>query len=170
MCELLLDTDVLIKLAAYGLLDTIAHPGCAAGCDRRTGLVAAAAFVARKRLPRKAADPTGAVTRLEAFLAAAAALEPTADELALAAELEEAATRVGLDLDVGESQLCAIAVSRNRPVILTGDKRAIVAVEQLLNAVGAMIGLVRRMACLVSGWERWQFGQWSSLSVASTRR
>jgi hypothetical protein len=147
MCELLLDTDVLMKLAAYGLLQAIAHPFCPPACDRQAGTVAAARFVARKHLPRKSANAPDAMERLEAFLADAVSLEPTEDELALAAEFEEAATEAGLALDVGESQLCAIATRRARPLVLTGDKRAIIAAERLLQR-GFMTALAQRLACL----------------------
>lgn len=148
MCELLLDTDVLIKLAAYGLLEAIAHPGCDPGCERRTGLIAAARFVARKQLQRKAANVEGALANLDAFLTTAEILEPSQTELEFAADLEDAAARAGVDLDVGESQLCALALLQQRPVILTGDKRAIVAAEHLLGVVPAVAGLATRMACL----------------------
>lgn len=148
MCELLLDTDVLLKFASYGLLDAIAHPGCAPGCQRRAGFVAAASFVARKRLPKKAADPDAAAARLTTFLASAVVLEPSSEELAMAADFEAAANRAGVDLDSGESQLCAVALTRGRPIILTGDKRAIIAIERLLPTIGRLTALVERVACL----------------------
>ncbi len=148
MCELLVDTDVLMKLALYGLFDEIAHAGCAAGCDRRTGIIGAAAFVARKRLRRRAADADAATARLETFLATVASLEPTESELDMAAGFEAAASRAGVDLDTGESQLCAIALTRGKPVILTGDKRAILAIERLTPEVGPLRALASRVACL----------------------
>lgn len=148
MCELLLDTDVILKLASYGLLDAIAHPGCSSGCQRRTGIVAAASFVARKRLRKNTMDPDAATARLETFLADVATLEPTDDELTTAADLEDVANRAGVDLDSGESQLCAIALTRGQPMILTGDKRAIIAIERLLPIIGKLTALVERVACL----------------------
>ncbi|MBK8446932.1 MAG: hypothetical protein IPL41_09715 [Micropruina sp.] len=148
MCELLLDTDVLIKLAAYNLLPVIDHPGCASGCMERNGLIAASRYVALNQLGKKASDPAGATARLNDYCSAVALLEPTSVELQLAAGFEDAAARAGVDLDIGESQLCAIALSRGCPVVLTGDKRAIKAAEALLAAQPALAGLSMRLACL----------------------
>lgn len=148
MCELLLDVDVVMKLAAYGLLDVIAHPGCATDCSGRRGVIATTRFVARKRLRRKTADPESAQARLAAFLGDAVELEPTDDELGLAADIEAEAAIAGLELDSGESQLCAIAIARNTPALLTGDKRAIAAAEALLETVAGLAALTERIACL----------------------
>jgi predicted nucleic acid-binding protein len=148
MCELLLDTDVLIKLAAYGLLDAIGHPGCEVSCEQMAGLVGAAKYSARKALRRRAADPEAASSRLEAFILGAQVLEPTDEEILLAVELEESAAISGGSLDVGESQLCAIAISRGQPVVLTGDKRAVAAAERLVGAIDQMSGLTEKIACL----------------------
>ena len=148
MCELLVDTDVLIKLAVYGLFEAISHPGCAEGCDQNSGLVAAAKFSSRRALKRKASDPQVASGHLEAYFRSARVLEPTEDELLLAAELEEAAAQLGGSLDIGESQLCAIAITRGRPTILTGDKRAVVAAEKMIGHVEQMDTLAESIACL----------------------
>ena len=148
MCELLLDVDVVIKLAAYDLLDVIAHPGCAPDCSGRRGVIATTRFVARKRLRRKTADTGSAQDRLAAFLGNAVELEPTEDELRLAAHIEAEAAITGLELDSGESQLCAIAVARGIPALLTGDKRAIAAAEALLETVAELAALTERIACL----------------------
>lgn len=148
MCELLLDVDVVIKLAAYDLLDVIAHPGCVADCCGRRGVTATTRFVAHARLKRKAADPQRARARLAAFLDDAVELEPTGEELQLAAAIEEQAATAGLELDSGESQLCAIAIARRSPGLLTGDKRAIAAAEVLLETVPELRALTGRIACL----------------------
>jgi hypothetical protein len=148
MCELLLDVDVVIKLAAYDLLDAIAHPGCAADCSGRRGVIATTRFVARGRLLRKAVDPSAAQAQLAAFLGDAVELEPTEDELRLAATIEAHAATAGLELDSGESQLCAIAICRSTPALLTGDKRAIAAAEALLETVAELAALTERIACL----------------------
>lgn len=148
MCELLLDVDVVIKLAAYDLLEVIAHPSCAADCGGRRGVIATTRFVAYKRLKRKAVDPQAAHARLAAFLGVAVELEPTDEELRLAATIEAQAVTAGLELDSGESQLCAIAIARSNPILLTGDKRAIAAAEALLEAVAELAALTERIACL----------------------
>jgi hypothetical protein len=148
MCELLLDVDVALKLAAYNLLDVTAHPGCAADCSGRRGVLATTRFVAHKRLKRKAGDPLAAQARLAAFLGEAVELEPTQDELRLAAAIEAQAATAGLELDHGESQLCAITIARCVPALLTGDKRAIAAAEALLEKVAELAALAERIACL----------------------
>jgi hypothetical protein len=146
--ELLLDTDAVIKLASYRLLFDVEHPGCEDGCRRRTGLLVAAKFVARTILERKAANPVDALAHLETYVRHADLVEPTPAELELAASLEASAGEVGLDLDVGESQLCAIALLRECELVLTGDKRAITATEQLAAEGPALSGLEGRLACL----------------------
>lgn len=148
MCELLVDTDVLMKLAAYGLYEVALHPNCMPDCNGRTGLIDAAQYVARKRLPAKASDATRALSYLESFIAAMVMLQPTDAELALAADFEAAAATLGVDLDTGESQLCAMAMCRGAPIILTGDKRAISAAEALLDKVNGISGLTGHLACL----------------------
>jgi hypothetical protein len=148
MCELLLDVDVVMKLAAYNLLDVIAHPGCALECSGRRGVTATTRFVAQKHLRRKAANTGAAQARLAAFLGEAVELEPTDNELRLAASIEAEAAIAGLELDTGESQLCAIAVARSVPALLTGDKRAIAAAEAILEKVAGLAALTERIACL----------------------
>lgn len=148
MCEVLLDVDVVIKLAAYGLLTAIAHPGCGPNCPGTDGVIATTRFVARSRLQRAASDAAAAISRLDKYLGAAAVVEPTEPELRLAADLESASANAGVDLDVGESQLCAIAVLRGVPALLTGDKRAIASAEALIGVVPQLGALAQRIACL----------------------
>lgn len=148
MHELLLDVDVVIKLAAYDLLEAIAHPGCDAGCRGRRGVTATTRFVAAKRLERKSADPAGASNRLAAFLDSIDELEPTTEEVRLAAEIEARAAAVGLELDYGESQLFAMAIVREQPAVLTGDKRAVAAAEELIATIDSLASLAARVACM----------------------
>lgn len=82
------------------------------------------------------------------FLLTVQELEPSDDELTLASAIEEAAITLGLDLDGGESQLCAIAVFRSSPLLLTGDKRAIAGAEIAQGPVGALSALQGRIVCL----------------------
>jgi hypothetical protein len=66
----------------------------------------------------------------------------------IAADLELAAQRAGLGLDTGESHLCALALSRGIRRLLTGDKRAIVAIEILLDRDSRLSALCGRIWCL----------------------
>jgi hypothetical protein len=72
-----------------------------------------------------------------------AMLEPEPYEIGIAADFEEAATRAGLELDAGESQLLAMLVGRGARLLLTGDKRAIVAIAGL-----GLAGMDGRVAAL----------------------
>ncbi len=75
-------------------------------------------------------------------------LEPSPEEAALAAELEYEAQRANLSLDSGESQLCAIVLKRNVSWLLTGDKRAIAALESLSAQMSFGAALAKRIVCL----------------------
>ena len=48
----------------------------------------------------------------------------------------------------GESQLCAILILREVPVLLTGDKQAITAMEELLDAHDKLKSVCGRIRCL----------------------
>ncbi|MGD0579737.1 MAG: hypothetical protein ABSC08_12495, partial [Bryobacteraceae bacterium] len=75
-------------------------------------------------------------------------VEPTEDEQRMAAEFELAAQRAGLGFDAGESQLCTILICRSTPLLLTGDKKAIHAIEQLLDSESRLVALCGRVRCL----------------------
>lgn len=139
-----LDNDVLIKLAAYDLLiQARAQLGA-------VGVLGAAKFVVRDALDRHRGlqDPVAARARWESSLGELHFLEPTDDEVALATFLEEHAAFEGLPLDSGESQLCAIAISRGIGLLVTGDKRAIAAAEAIAQTATQLLELAGRFVCL----------------------
>lgn len=119
-----LDTDVLIKGAEFGLLSEFISVIPAK--INNVGVLGAAPFVCRSRMHDHAA-----ISYLEGLLSNFQILEPTPEEVALAAELELAAQKANVNLDVGESQLCAITECRTIPQLATGDKRAIIAIEKI---------------------------------------
>lgn len=136
----LLDNDVVLKLCCYGchqLLDRLV--------DAPPAMLRVARYALRDRVRRGAGilDRERAKAALEGALAGVTPLDPCREEIDLAAELEEKATRASLDLDIGESQLLAILLRRNWPLLLTGDKRAVVAIHEL-----AVPGANGRVACL----------------------
>jgi hypothetical protein len=145
MTQTLVDNDVLIKGSAFALWDHFPPERL-----RSFSVLGVARFVVRDAIARhRQIDDKGAAqAEWEALLDLVEQLEPTEDERATATLLEEAANRSGLPLDVGESQLCAVAMHRAESVVLTGDKRAIVALEQLRGLVGELVALDGRMACL----------------------
>lgn len=108
-------------------------------------LLGIARFTLRSRFGEKGTltQREAAAAALEELLTRVQLLEPTPDEIELAAELEELATSVALEFDTGESQLVAILLRRGCPLLVTGDKRAIIAM--------AGIGIAEaegRVACL----------------------
>ena len=75
-------------------------------------------------------------------------IEPTTDEQKLATSLETSAQRLALSLDAGESQLAAILILRGAPYLVTGDKRAITALEQLIDIDQQCAALTGKVFCL----------------------
>ncbi len=144
----LVDNDILFKGACYGLLDAFLAPVSVAGDS--FGVLGAARFVVSKKITKKAPHKgtTAAHQHLATFLGRAAVVEPTEDEQRMAADFEVAAQRAGLDFDAGESQLCSILICRSTPLLLTGDKRAIQAIEQLLDSESRLVALCGKIRCL----------------------
>jgi hypothetical protein len=146
LLDMLVDNDILIKLSCYSLL--LELPASTAGGT--VGILGAARYVVGGRLRKSPGirDRSGAQASFDLFLDTAGEIEPTEYELSLSADIEELALREGLPLDSGESQLCAVAIARNCPLLLTGDKRAIRAAEVLLTRIVELLPLRGRIACL----------------------
>lgn len=135
--QVLLDNDVVLKLACYALVtEALAATSSA---DTPAGMLGVGRFVIRRRVERATniADRDQARASLEWMIAAVEMLEPTEEEMALAADLEAEASRCGFELDGGESQLLAILARRNLRCLLTGDKRAISAMAAVAMALAA---------------------------------
>jgi hypothetical protein len=82
------------------------------------------------------------------MLALLGTLEPSEVEIELAAELTTQAQELGLPLDAGEAQLVAITIIRGLPLLVTGDKRAVKALSELLREQDARRDALRgRLAC-----------------------
>jgi hypothetical protein len=142
-----IDNDVLIKTSCYKLIADL-RDGLASSGD--VGVLGAARYVVGRRLQRgdRIVDPPSAEAEFNAFLVTAQQLEPSADEVSLATAIEEAAALAALPFDAGESQLCAIAIKRGVPFVVSGDKRAISAAERIGLAVAEMTALANRLLCL----------------------
>jgi hypothetical protein len=143
----LVDNDILLKGACYRLLATLVAMKCGTG---RVGYLAAARFVLSKKIGRGNLRGNAAEAEAELlnFLAEHEAIETTAEEQALAATLETAAQSLPVNLDTGESQLLAVLVLRTLPGLLTGDKRAIIAIERLLDATAGLSEAAGKVTCL----------------------
>lgn len=128
-----MDNDILHKTTAYGLLDIVLD--VAITHEEVYGILGAAKYIVQKKLKNhlKVRDYETVMIEFNTSINKLEILEPSEEEVALAAQFEFEAQRLNLEFDNGESQLCAILLSRKLRRILTGDKRAINAAESLLN-------------------------------------
>ncbi|MGZ2454826.1 hypothetical protein ACVIRO_007643 [Rhizobium ruizarguesonis] len=127
----LVDNDVVVKICAYRCGREFLE--IASFSDRSPSILAVARHSISSRLGRSRtlADQRGAKTEWEGLVSRLTIIEPSPDEVDLAADFETRAIELSLQLDTGESQLFAILVSRSAPLLLTGDKRAIQALEEI---------------------------------------
>lgn len=143
-----MDNDVLHKTTAYGLFSCILKTSSAQ--NEIYGVLGTAKFVVGKKL-KKRPPLRGLESVLADFNVALQQLveiEPTHEEVTAAASLEYQAQHLNLDLDPGESILCAVLLMRQLNHILTGDKRAIKAAEALTAAENALANFESRLICL----------------------
>ena len=131
MISVLMDNDVLLKLSCYGLQAELER--FLSDRSATPGLLAVAAFVLSRHVDRlqSITDRDRARGNLQNLLAICRHVEPSAEELDVAIELEEQAQLLGLQFDTGESQLISVLISRQAALLVTGDKRAIGAMEHL---------------------------------------
>jgi hypothetical protein len=113
------------------------------------GVLGATRFVLTRKFNKLGGERATAMRgRLDQILSNYLTVEPSGDEIGLAAEFESAAQLAGLSLDVGESQLCSILLTRDCQLLLTGDKRAIVALQKLLPSRPQFSKIARKVKCL----------------------
>lgn len=141
------DNDALLKAIAYGIVETLWPPG---GPPGRIAALGAARFVLRDHIRQivPSADVDDALAAIDAAVNGAATLEPDEDETAFAVQLEATAQRRGLPFDTGESLLVAIVLARNIASLETGDKRAIAALDVLLDHLDSVAAIAGRVRCL----------------------
>lgn len=125
----IVDNDIVEKLCRWQSIKLLAlcHDG-----DSVSHL-GSLKFVVGKRL--KSLGLLTAQTHFQAFIKEANEIEPAEDELQLAAEIEEICIQTGASVDVGESILIAVALRRDISKIFTGDKRAIVGCQSLVEFI-----------------------------------
>jgi hypothetical protein len=143
-----IDNDILFKGACYGLLSELISTTCSS--SEVVGVLGSARFVVPKKIEKSKLRRNGAaaLTNFTQFLSRTESLEPTDSEQNMAADVELAAQRLRINLDSGESQLCSILVHRVLPLLLTGDKRAIVAMEKLIDADTRLRPVCGKVRCL----------------------
>lgn len=143
MTGTLLDNDILIKMSAYGLGSELVETTTILGYP--PSMLTVGRYVVQDRLKRRSSadDENAALVHFEEILGGIGLLEPTDAEIEQAAAFEAAAGKAGLELDVGESQLLSILISRGAPLLATGDKRAIAAIPAVCGNKADL-----RIACL----------------------
>jgi hypothetical protein len=151
MTEALLDNDVIIKACRYSLatetLSSLQNRGY------EPAMLAAARFVVEDRLRRHAPAPSTAMAMFKQFLSGCRSIEPTDDEIEMATAFEEAAQNLNLELDAGESMLLAILLKRRAALLLTGDKRAIRAIEKMAPEIEQIVACLEQLfATLNADW------------------
>jgi hypothetical protein len=141
------DNDIVLKAVCYGVAAAF-WPNL--GSTRHLGVLGAARYIIGDRIDRAAlrGDKIQVHARFTALLGFADVLEPTIDEIELAAEMETAAAQAGVSLDSGESQLAAMVCHREIEVLETGDKRAIVGLETVLDQVPGLLPICGRVRSL----------------------
>lgn len=140
------DTDVILKVAGYAVgEEAVAVLG-------RTAPPAALGLthlISPKQLAKRrgVVDREAALAALRALLGLLGSLEPSDDEVELAAELAAQAQAEDLPLNTGEAQLTAIAIKRALPLLVSGDKRALAALAALFPPGEKRAALQGRMMC-----------------------
>lgn len=139
---------MLYKGACYQLLAELLR---AVAGDDRCGILGQSRYVVSKKLRKR--PPSRGIEAVIAYLEREFEkldlIEPSRQEIAAAAELEFAAQQLAVALDSGESLLAAVSASRKILRLLTGDKRAIEALQRLLQqGVATMDQLIGRLVCL----------------------
>jgi hypothetical protein len=144
MATIALDNDILHKGSGYGLLREIidAIPTQA----NEVGVLQTAKFVVRDKLRK--AKLNDALLEFEQIIEQMQCLEPTESEARLAAKFEYEALRANLNVDSGESLLCAVVITRSFTKLVTGDKRAIKSLELLASSCGDVKKLAGKIVCL----------------------
>ena len=128
----LVDNDVIFKLCAYGRHRFLIDGDSWAPAF----MLPVAKFVLRDlaQKSRRVQNRSAVKEAVECAITCCKIVHPSDAALTLAAELEEAANISALELDPGESQLLAVLILEEAQMLLTGDKRAVAAIEALNRA------------------------------------
>jgi len=142
----LIDNDVLLKVCAYDLVDEFLE----LFASTQLLILPTAPYVVESVIKRtgRMKDKARATASLHRLVAAASMVEPSADEIQAAAVLEEQAHQENFELDGGESILFVLLSNSKAKVLLTGDKRAIVALEQVSPSLSKPASVARKITSL----------------------
>ena len=142
------DNDIVLKVACYGLEEELLFSNPRMPND--IAVLGSARFVVRRAIHKMtlSGSMTASIERANSLIQHFASIDPTEDEHASAAKYEIDAQRVGANLDAGEGLLCAVAVRRSVRFVITGDKRAINAIDKVSRAHRELIALRGRIMSL----------------------
>lgn len=147
----LLDNDLVLKVSAYQLLEETLLQFTIDGTA--PAMLGVGRFVLRKKAKRsdRFVNTDAVVASVADALERLQVVEPTDEEVELAAALEESANETGAALDTGEAQLLAVMINRGSPLFATGDKRAIEAAAALAppEITGRLVCLEQLFLCLL---------------------
>lgn len=142
--DIAVDNDIVLKAVCFELAGDF--------WPAKTGLgvLGAAKYVLAKAVTTEnvSGNPDALQEALRQLFARTVILEPTETEIDFAAELVLLAQTNDLELDTGEAQLTAIVIERAIPLMETGDKRALSALEAELDLGPRLAGLPGRVRCL----------------------
>lgn len=148
----LVDNDIVFKLCAYARHHFLIEGAAWAPAF----MLPFGQFVLRDlaRKSRRLKDRPAVTQAIEQAIAGLSTVAPSEEAIALAAELEEEASRRALHLDTGESQLLAMLILESADLLLTGDKRAIVAIEQVdAEKVAGRVACLEQVLTVLLGVE-----------------
>ncbi|MBN9023306.1 MAG: hypothetical protein J0H08_14685 [Rhizobiales bacterium] len=131
MTDVLVDNDIVLKSCCYCIDEPLFELLDDVGATPLILTVAKFVIAGRIKRDRSLVNRERAHASFKRSFVRFREVEPTEEELALAAEFEATAQALNLELDGGESQLLALLIKRRISLLLTGDKRAIVAIERV---------------------------------------
>ncbi len=142
----LVDNDIAFKICCFGFCAEFRQMFEQGSAPYRLGL---ASYVVPRKIARssRVRDKASAQEHLGVFLAWAVGLEPTDEEIGLAAEIEATGQQQNVDFDSGESLLLAALLMRGARRLFTGDKRAITGFRAVSEALGREKETAGKVVC-----------------------
>ncbi len=137
-----LDNDVVLKACAYGVGPELIRLTTIDETLPAILAIARHTIASRVKRSRDVFGLPSVRSQIDVVLDQVRQLEPTGEEVELAADLEASATRANLSFDTGESQLMAMLLTRRGRMLASGDKRAAKAISVVLPCLAC------RLVCL----------------------
>lgn len=149
--RILADVDLVIKLICFKLSNSLMKS--LLKNNQIIEVLESTKYVVRKRVYKVFEEKYDHEIKLELenFSANCNYIEPSDEDLFLAAEIEKISQIKNLSMDTGESILCAIAINSSAEFITyiaTGDKRAIKSILQIKPALEKINYLNGKFICL----------------------